>query len=121
MPGLAEVQTLPRAAQEQTVSAVQSFQEVGGLVGRVLLACLAVVIVSRRRLLRLFQVPGLILLPFVFLMAATNSLTLLKWGIFAVGLLTIAQFSFWGNYCRGSFRPACAALARVLPQTSADG
>src|SRR5258705_13295767 len=27
-----------------------------------------------------------------------SSLTMLRWGIFAVGFLTIAQFSFWGNY-----------------------
>ena len=37
-------------------------------------------------------------MPLVFLFAATSSLSLLKWGIFLVGLLTIAQFSFWGNY-----------------------
>ncbi len=98
VPGLAEVSTLPRAAQEQTVSAVQSFQEFGGLAGRILLAYLAVHIVSRRRLLRTFQIPGLLLLPPVFLFAATSSLTLLQWGIFVVGLATIAQFSFWGNY-----------------------
>jgi MFS family permease len=98
VPGLAEVATLPRAAQEQTVSAVQSFQEFGGLSGRILLAYLAVHIVGRRRLLHLFQIPGLVLLPVVFLFAATNSLTLLQWGIFIVGLATIAQFSFWGNY-----------------------
>ena len=98
VPGLAEVRALPRAAQEQTVSAVQSFQEIGGLTGRIILAYLAVIIVSRRRLLRLFQVPGLILLPLVLLFPATSNLTLLKWGIFVIGLLTIAQFSFWGNY-----------------------
>ncbi len=98
VPGLAEVRVLPRPAQEQTVSAVQSFQEFGGLTGRILLAYLAVRILSRRRLLHLFQVPGLILLPLVFLIAATSSLTLLKWGIFLVGMTTIAQFSFWGNY-----------------------
>lgn len=98
VPGLAEVSALPRAAQEQTVSAVQSFQEFGGLSGRILLAYLAVHIVSRRRLLYVFQVPGLLFLPPVFLLAATNSLTLLQWGIFIVGLATIAQFSFWGNY-----------------------
>ena len=40
----------------------------------------------------------MILLPIVFLVPATRDLSLLKWGIFAVGLLTIAQFSFWGNY-----------------------
>jgi MFS family permease len=98
VPGLAEVRTLPRPAQEQTVSAVQSFQEFGGLAGRIALAYLAVRIVSRRRLLHTFQIPGLILLPLVFLFPATSSLTLLKWGIGLVGFMTIAQFSFWGNY-----------------------
>jgi MFS family permease len=98
VPGLAEVRALPRPAQEQTVSAVQTFQELGGLAGRIILAYLAVRIVSRRRLLRVFQVPGLVLLPLVFLFPATSSLPLLKWGIFTIGLLTIAQFSFWGNY-----------------------
>jgi MFS family permease len=98
VPGLAEVRAMPRAAQEQTVSTVQSAQEIGGLVGRILLAILAVRIVGRRRLLYVFQIPGLILLPFVFLIAATSNLALLRWGIFLCGLTTIAQFSFWGNY-----------------------
>jgi hypothetical protein len=26
------------------------------------------------------------------------SVDVLKWGVFAAGLLTVAQFSFWGNY-----------------------
>ena len=98
VPGLAEVRVLPRAAVEQTVGAVQFFQEFGGLAGRVVLAFLAVRIVSRRRLIHIFQVPGLVLLPLVFLFPATNSLALLKVGIFLVGFTTIAQFSFWGNY-----------------------
>jgi predicted MFS family arabinose efflux permease len=98
VPGLPEVRTLPRVAVEQTVSAVQSFQEIGGLVGRILLAYLAVRILSRRRLLHLFQVPGLLLVPFVFAVAGTSNLTLLKWGIFVYGIATIGQFSFWGNY-----------------------
>jgi MFS family permease len=97
VPGLAEVRTLPRPAVEQTVSAVQSFQEFGGLAGRIALAYLAVRILSRRKLLHMFQIPGMVLLPLVFLFA-TNNLTLLKWGIGIVGFLTIAQFSFWGNY-----------------------
>lgn len=97
VPGLADVRTLARPAVEQTVSAVQSYQEFGGLAGRIVLAALAAYIVSRRKLLWLFQVPGLILLPIVFLMG-TGSLPTLKWGIAAVGFLTIAQFSFWGNY-----------------------
>jgi MFS family permease len=98
VPGLSEVRAMPPRAVEQTVSAVQTFQEIGGLVGRFILAFLAVRIVSRRLLLRVFQVPGLVLLPIVFLFFATTSLEALRWGIFAVGLLTVAQFSFWGNY-----------------------
>jgi hypothetical protein len=98
VPGLAEVRTLPRPAQEQIVSGVQSFQEFGGLAGRILLAYLAVHIVSRRRVLRIFQVPGLVLVPIVFTVAATSSLSLLRWGIFLYGVATIGQFSFWGNY-----------------------
>jgi MFS family permease len=98
VPGLAEVRTLPRPAVEQTVAGVQSFQEFGGLLGRVLLAYFAIRIVSRRKLLRMFQIPGLILLPIVFLMAPMGSVTFIKVGIFLVGLMTIAQFSYWGNY-----------------------
>jgi MFS family permease len=98
VPGLPEVVELARPAQEKVISAVQAWQEFGGLTGRVLLAFLAVYVVSRRRLLRIFQVPGLVLVPFVFYYAATSNLQLLKWGIFLVGLVTVAQFSFWGNY-----------------------
>jgi hypothetical protein len=98
VPGLPEVRTLAPPARQQTVAAVQAFQEYGGLAGRLVLAFLAVRIAGRRRLLRLFQIPGLVLLPLVFLFPATNSLSLLRWGIFLVGFTTIAQFSFWGNY-----------------------
>src|ERR1022692_3226545 len=98
VPGLPEVAHLARAAQEQAVSQVQFLQEMGGLVGRVILAILAIQIVSRRRLLRVFQVPGLVIVPFVFFYAATHSLAMIQVGIFVAGLLTVAQFSFWGNY-----------------------
>jgi len=98
VPGLPEVMHLPRPAQQQIVSSVQFYQEMGGLVGRFILAFLAVRIVSRRRLLRVFQVPGLFLVPLVFLYPAVHDLATLKWGIFLAGLLTVAQFSFWGNY-----------------------
>ena len=97
-PGLSDVRTLPPAARQQAVAAVQSFQEFGGLVGRILLAFLAVRIMSRRSLLWVFQVPGLLILPVVFLVAPHEPLVWAKWGIFAAGLCTVAQFSFWGNY-----------------------
>jgi MFS family permease len=98
VPGLADVQGLARPAVEQIVSAVQAWQEVGGLLGRIALAFLVIRIVSRRQLLRLFQVPGLVILPLVFLLSPGNTSDLAKWGIFLCGFFTIAQFSFWGNY-----------------------
>ena len=98
VPGLAEVKALPRPQQQQIVGAVQMAQELGGLLGRFVLAALAVVVVSRRRLIRVFQLPGLLLVPFVFVYPATEDLAALRWGIFFAGLVTVAQFSFWGNY-----------------------
>ena len=98
VPGLPEVAHLARPMQDKIISSVQFYQEMGGLAGRLILAFLAVRIISRRKLLRIFQVPGLLLVPLVFLFPAVHDLTMLKWGIFLAGLLTIAQFSFWGNY-----------------------
>lgn len=94
------IESKPQQAQrlDQIASGVQSLQETGGLVGRIVLAILAVVIISRRKLLRFFQIPGLILIPLVYLFPATDNLSLLKWGMFFAGFFTVAQFSFWGNY-----------------------
>jgi MFS family permease len=106
VPGLPEVREMvagmppPDAGRTtQAVAAnVTKVQEVGGLVGRIILALLTVVIVSRRKLIRLFQIPGLIVMPIVFAYIATSSLTLLYPAIFVAGMLTVGQFSFWGNY-----------------------
>jgi MFS family permease len=106
VPGLPEVQQQtaglapPQAALvNQTVASdVTKVQEIGGLIGRVVLAYLAVIIVGRRSLVRLFQIPGLIVMPVTFALIATSSLTWLYPAIFLAGLLTVAQFSFWGNY-----------------------
>lgn len=106
VPGLPEVREMTagvapeRAIQitQEVAANVTMVQEIGGLTGRILLALLVVRIASRRRLLRLFQVPGLVVIPFVFAVLATSSLTWLYPGIFLAGLLTVAQFSFWGNY-----------------------
>lgn len=81
-----------------TAAEVTKIQEYGGLAGRLLLAILATVIVSRRGLLRVFLVPGLIVMPIVFGYAATHNLLWLQVGIFFAGLFTVGQFSFWGNY-----------------------
>jgi MFS family permease len=97
-------------------------QELGGLFGRFALAMLVVHIASRRNLLRVFVVPGLILLPLIFLGFARGDeqvfaswkmswlpgfhearITLLGIGIFLAGFFTVAQFSFWGNYLPRAF------------------
>jgi len=98
VPGLPEVQAMSATAREQTIGTVQLLQEVGGLAGRLALAVLAVHIVSRRRLVRLFLVPGVFVMPMVFFVAATRSLRLIEFGTFSAGFVTVAQFSFWGNY-----------------------
>ena len=106
VPGLPEVreavQGMPppqaRGYEQQTAASVTKMQEVGGLVGRFILAMLAPIILSRRRLIRLFQVPGLIIMPIVFGVLATRDLQWLYVGMFFAGLVTVAQFSFWGNY-----------------------
>jgi len=98
VPGLSELAGMAPPAVQKVVSNVQLWQEVGGLIGRVALALLATMIVSRRLLIRIFQVPGLLILPFVFFTATTSTVEGVKWGMAAIGFLTVAQLSFWGNY-----------------------
>jgi MFS family permease len=90
-------------ATDEAVATVTIWQEIGGLVGRVLLAFAALRIVGRRTLLRLFQWPALLIVPALFWWISTqlthaDSLPWIKAGIFVAGLFTVAQFSFWGNY-----------------------
>jgi hypothetical protein len=90
-------------AVDQSVARVTFWQEMGGLAGRFALAMLAVAIVSRRTLLRIFQIPSLIFVPIFFLWVSgalgdVSTLPWIKVGIFVAGFFTVAQFSFWGNY-----------------------
>lgn len=87
-----------RLKEQDVAASVTKVQEVGGLVGRIILAILIVQIASRRTLIRLFQVPGLVIMPIVFAYAVTTNLSLTYAGLFIAGLLTVGQFSFWGNY-----------------------
>ncbi len=107
---------LVKQAEQKLASDYTKVQEIGGLVGRFLLAFLAVYIVSRRGLLRVFQVPGLVLMPLIFwyflsvenvkyfeidlnfMRLGSLPITTCSLGIFFAGLVTVAQFSFWGNY-----------------------
>ena len=107
----ADGKTLPPArlkaiagnASDEAVATVTIYQEIGGLVGRVLLAFAALRVLGRRLLLRLFQIPALLVVPALFWWISTqlshaDSLPWIKAGIFVAGLFTVAQFSFWGNY-----------------------
>ncbi|RYD33352.1 MAG: MFS transporter [Verrucomicrobiaceae bacterium] len=93
-----------KAEVEQHASAsVQTWQEVGGLTGRFVLAFVALHIVSRRALLRLFLIPALIFIPGLFWwisvnLGTTGIMGATKWGVFLAGVLLVGQFSFWGNY-----------------------
>lgn len=98
IPGAPEVRMLAHADQQKIVSALQAVQEVGSLFGRIFMAILAVFVLSRRRLLHIFQIPGLILIPIVVLLPAMRDVSMPAWGIFVLGTVSVAQFSFWGNY-----------------------
>lgn len=89
-------------ASDEAVAKVSSAQELGGLIGRIIFAVLAVYVVSRRNLLRIFQIPALLFVPLFFWWIAGNlqgdTLNMISIGVFIAGLFTVAQFSFWGNY-----------------------
>jgi MFS family permease len=113
---VANERTLQRLAEQKLASDYTKVQEIGGLIGRFLLALLAVVIVSRRNLLRVFQLPGLVFMTlfFWFFLVVPNTkyfevplgwlgigslpVTNVSLGMLFAGLFTVAQFSFWGNY-----------------------
>ena len=83
---------------KERTNRLQFFQETGGLVGRILLALLVVAAVSRGTLLRIFQVPGLIALPLTYFFLFRNEPQWFPWGVAVCGLLTVAQFSYFGEY-----------------------
>jgi MFS family permease len=77
---------------------VQFRQEMGGLTGRILLAVLLIVGISRVKLLKIFQVPALLVLPLTYFVFFEKGGELFLWGYFVCGLLTVAQFSYFGEY-----------------------
>ncbi len=102
---------------QEAIANYTKAQELGGLFGRFLLAAIVIYFASRRALLRVFLVPGLILMPLVFIAFAQGAettyfsadisflpgfhglhISLLGIAIFLAGFFTVAQFSFWGNY-----------------------
>lgn len=97
-----QVRSIARTANDGAAAEVASWQEIGGLVGRVIFALVALLALSRRSLFRMFNWPALIFVPVFFWWVSTSlqdeSLHMVRWGIFVAGILTVAQFSFWGNY-----------------------
>ncbi len=151
VPGLAEVQAGSKKASEAAVAAAREkgetnadklkaiggaaagrysqkiaseytkMQEIGGLVGRFLMAAVLAGAIAWGWKLRLFQIPGMILTPLVFWFflripnttffeiplewgeggppfLGTIPVTTMSVGMFLVGLFTVGQLSFWGNY-----------------------
>jgi MFS family permease len=83
---------------KERIGITQRWQEIGGLVGRIILAMLLIFVASRRTLLRIFQIPGIIILPltyFYFFSKQPNSFMIVY---FFASLFTIAQFSYFGEY-----------------------
>ena len=127
-----KLEIVRKAARESILRGVAGYvnveytkvQEIGGLIGRFLLAFLVVSFASKRALIRVFQIPGLIITPLVFFYFLTMPntdlfeiiipfkewdipvlkylgdlpLTPVSLGVALIALCTIAQFSFWGNY-----------------------
>jgi MFS family permease len=99
VPGLPHVRELPPVQQEQMISFLHLFQDLGHTAGRLLLAFLLVRLLwERRRLLRAFQIPALVLTPTVLLSAPQLSPWVLQLGIFVIVMLMTFQLSFVGNY-----------------------
>lgn len=105
------------ARHGQTIAAEYTkMQEIGGLVGRCLMAVVLAAGIAWGWKLRLLQIPGLMLTPVVFwfFLRVPNTtyfeiplewahlgrlpVTTMSFGMFLVGLVTVGQLSFWGNY-----------------------
>ena len=92
-------QQKPINEQVQKVSThVQFFQEMGGLTGRIALALLLIVGIARRTLLKLFQFPAVIILPVTYFVLFKQGGDAFLWAYAACGFLTVAQFSYFGEY-----------------------
>jgi MFS family permease len=77
---------------------VQFMQELGGLVGRILLAVALLYIAGKRLLLWLFQVPGLVIIPVVWFWVFPKEPHYFTLGVFLAGACIVSQFSYFGEY-----------------------
>ena len=77
---------------------IQMGQELGGLVGRIILAGLLLTAIPRGRMLRLFLIPGIVLFALTYSQFYHFGGREFAVGIFLCGLLVVAQFSYFGEY-----------------------
>lgn len=77
---------------------VQLHQEMGGLVGRLLLAVLVIVGLRRVILLKIFQIPLLVMVPLTYFVFFGWGGQAFLWAYALCGLLTVGQFSYFGEY-----------------------
>jgi hypothetical protein len=59
---------------------------------------LLVAAISRGNLLRLFLLPGLIVMPLTYFYLFRHESGAFQWGMAFCGFLTVAQFSYFGEY-----------------------
>jgi len=76
---------------------MQRWQEIGGLLGRILVAVL-LIFVSSRTLLILLLVPGIILFPLTYGNLFYGEYAVFALAVFGCGLLTVGQFSFISEF-----------------------
>ena len=83
---------------KETGDKTQFYQEMGGLVGRIALALLLIVGMRRRLMLRMLQVPGVLILPLTYFMLYKQDATVFSWGMACAGFVVMSQLSFLGEY-----------------------
>ena len=93
-----EKQSVPDTMVKARGKDVQFWQEMGGLLGRIALAALLAVAITRGTLLRLFLLPGLVVIPVTYLWLFREQPALFQGGVMLAGFLTVAQFSYFGEY-----------------------
>jgi hypothetical protein len=59
---------------------------------------LLAVAISRGTLLRLFLAPGVIVIPLTYVFLFRHHPDFFAWGVAVAGFLTVAQFSYFGEY-----------------------
>ncbi len=89
----------PINGEVQKVSThLQFFQEMGGLLGRIALAGLLFLGLARRKMLKIFQFPAVLILPLTYFVLFKQGGDAFFWAYGLCGFLTVAQFSYFGEY-----------------------